>query len=184
LTDLTPIIIGFPIENELRKDVNFLNKSSIIKEGIDFEKVIPHITLWMGFVSVEDLEYVYNDFYKVFSSISLELSLRDQQIYEGVNGSVLSLGVLNCQDLSIIQNRIHHFWEPYRRSCKGYENFNDGTLLYVNDFKKHSLEGYDPHITVGFADEKGDFELINFKIDNPQIFLMGNNWTCLQGINV
>lgn len=179
-----PIIVGFPIENETLDIVKQLNVDCTRSKGIDFEKVIPHVTLWMGFVSEEDLRFVFDDFYHVFKSVYLELTFDKQEIYSGVNGDVLSLGLICSRSLSTLQNRIHHFWEPYRNKCDDFENFSIETISYINNFESCSLDNYDPHITVGFKSTLSEVSMGNVKVENPKIFLMGNNCTCLEVIAV
>ncbi len=184
LKKLLPIIIGFPIDGELLPKLVSLNNTCDKEKGVDFDIHIPHITLWMGFIKEEDLNTVIKDFYHIFRSISIALTIEKGQIFSGVNGDVLSFDIAFQRELFTLQNRIFHFWEPYRVVTECYQGFNASTLAYVNDFSEHSLTNYEPHITVGFSSEIIQLNVKKFTVENPEIFLMGNNCTCLKVISV
>jgi len=184
LKKVVPVIIGFSIESDMLSYVKTLNESCNRVDGIDFDSAVPHVTLWMGFVHEKDLHHVFEDYYCVFKNVSLDLKARCIDLFEGINGNVLSLSIINSFELETLQNRIHHYWEPYRIVQNEFQTFNKETVSYVNDFWKNSLSNYDPHITIGFCQEKTELNELNFSVNDPKIFLMGNNCTCQQVIRV
>lgn len=183
MLEITPIIIGFPLEVSLKKELVRFNQNCNPNSGIDFNVHIPHITLWMGFVQNDDLEILRKSFYKVFHNINFQTVIEDALLFNGIEGSVLSLSVLKNKSLDVLQNRIHHFFEPFRKQVKAYESFSIETLKYVNHFHEKSLDQFEPHITVGFFENNIDFKPMKIQLSNPKIFLMGNNCTCLEVIS-
>jgi 2'-5' RNA ligase len=180
-----PLIVALEIEKSIKNaQIIFdLNKSCMTNKGIDFVIHRPHISLWMGFVEKNELESLQKSFYKVFNNIQLEVQITNAIVFIGIDGNVLSLNIDKTKRLAVLQNRIHHFFEPYRMQVENHKDFSLTTLSYVNQFKDKSLENFDPHITVGFSDKKINIEPFSLNLKNPKIFLMGNNCTCLEVIS-
>lgn len=180
-----PLIVALEIEksNKNAQLIFDLNKFCNLKKGIDFEIHSPHITLWMGFVDNDDLEILKKSFYKVFYNITIQTKIENAILFNGIEGNVLSLNVKKNMLLETLQNRIHHFFEPYRKQVKAYNAFSYATINYINHFNEKSLDHYNPHITVGFAEKNVDFKPMKIQLSNPKIFLMGNNCTCLEVIS-
>ena len=181
MTQFSPIIVAFSLPEIAKRELTRLNNNCDKNKGIDFNLHIPHVTLWMGFV--EDLKSIEKEFYRVFSSLELEIQIKEQTIFHGVNGDVLSLSLERNRTLEILQNRIHHFFEPFRVHGNQNENLSENTVTYMNDFPNKSCLNYDGHITVGYSSNLAYTTLNKIKVKEPKIFLAGNNCTCLKVIH-
>lgn len=178
-----PIIVAFPIDGESLDVLYRLNQKCDLEKGIDFNTSQPHITLWMGFVSEIDALTLKKEFYNVFGNISMKVEVERLELFAGVEGEVLSASIKKSKMLYLLQNRVHHYFEPYRYKPSTYGEMNDTTVHYVNLFYTKSLEKYDPHITVGFSNKLLDLPIDSFVVSEPKIYLAGNNCTCLKVID-
>ena len=175
-----PIIVAFSMPVLINEKLVVLNDTCNKNKGIDFNSHIPHLTLWMGFV--EDVGQVKKSFYKVFKQIEIEIQIKDASIFTGINGDVLSLNISKNSTLEVLQNRIHHFLEPYRVVGED-EQLDPETLMYMNNFASKSCLNYDPHITIGYRSELLSFSIEKFKVEEPTMFLAGNKCTCVDVIH-
>ncbi|MCB9196952.1 MAG: 2'-5' RNA ligase family protein [Flavobacteriales bacterium] len=177
-----PIIIAFGFDCRSEEELKILNRSTQVEKGIDFNEVIPHLTLWMGFIRSSQIESLELSLRKVFYNPLSILKSDGLEIFKGVDGSVLSLNVERTRELELLQNRIHHFFEPFRENVKYYEGMSMNTLEYINNFQDKSLERYDPHVTIGFADSvNGDFSN-SLNMQSLSMFEAGNYCTCINRI--
>lgn len=178
-----PIIVAFPIKGESLEKVHELNEKCNLDKGIDFRFVIPHLTLWMGFVDEAKVSVLKDEFEKVFKNVSTSLVISSLDLFQGVEGTVLSVSISSNRYLELLQNRIHHFFEPFRHLPSSFTNMNEVTINYINGFSEKSLEFYDPHITIGFSDELFELTFDRFRVAEPKMFLAGNNCTCIAHID-
>lgn len=180
--ELTPILIGFPLCEEVFNWVVTENKSTDL-EKINFERQIPHVTLWMGFVRAKQIKSLNTGLQKVFQNISIESDANELQLFAGKFGSVLSLDIRLTRELNLLQNRIHHFFEPFRETGNLEGNLDQDTVEYINNFPKKSLANYEPHITIGFSRSLNERDIqTKMTLKNPVMFAMGNYCTCISCI--
>ena len=135
------------------------------------------------FIEKKELQSLIFSLNKVFSNINIDVFVNKSDLFVGIEGNVLSLQVEKTRNIELLQNRVHHFFEPYRKISKPNQKFNASTIKYVNSFSKKSLENFDPHITIGFTDQNYTIAPFTLNLRNPKIFLMGNNCTCLEVIS-
>lgn len=178
-----PVIIALEPELEFQKKIIDLNKGCDRSGGqIDFSMHIPHITLWMGFLRINHIPSLRMGLEKVFYQSKVRLSVSDVSLFEGVAGNVVSIGIQKKRELELLQNRVHHFFEPFRERVLNYQGLDSASLSYVNDFAKKSLAAFDPHITVGFCDRIPGTLDGEFFTSDPLMFEMGNHCTCIRKI--
>lgn len=178
--NLTPILVGFLPKEELQNSLIELNKS-MDHSKINLSERIPHVTLWMGFVRTKQVNSLNLGLEKIFQSVSISARFGRIEEFKNQFGSVWSLGIELNRPLYLLQNRVHHFFEPFREVCDHYEGFNETTLEYVNKFPSKSLDNYDPHITIGFGDSCDDLNLgHDLILQDPKMFDMGNFCTCVR----
>ncbi len=179
---VTPILIGFDLSSEPLERVLQLNQE-LDKTKVNFGQSIPHVTLWMGFVKSKHLAPLSLGLTKIFHDITLQTMLGELTKFENDLGSVWSWEVKKNRELDLLQNRIHHFFEPFREKCAVYEGLNESSTAYVNDFAQKSLEHYDPHITIGFGDLKPmELSSLPITLSDPKMFFIGNYCTCREEI--
>ena len=175
---LTPILIGFEVSGEILEQVLQVNKKMDCSK-IDLSSRVPHVTLWMGFVKTKQIPSLKLGLEKIFQNISITAATGKLESYENEFGSVWSLNIEINRDLYLLQNRVHHFFEPFRELSGEIESLNETTLSYINGFATKSLVSFDPHITIGFGDMQNE---INFpetiELSNPKMFELANYCTC------
>lgn len=177
-SNLKPILVGFSLPKDLNELIFEIN-ASLDTSKIDFNNRIPHVTLWMGFVKTKQLASLNLGLRKIFRNISIETDLGSLETFESQFGKVCSWELKNVRPLYLLQNRIHHFFEPFREKSEGYDDFTPETIDYINNFSTKSLDNYSPHITIGFGEEchSQDFEG-KVILNDPKMFSIANYCTC------
>lgn len=179
--DLTPVIVGFELPEDLLMKLKSINQ--LFDGKIDFEVVVPHISLWMGFIPSKQIGSLNLGLLKIFQNVEMTLSFGETRVYSGDFGKVISTDVILSRSLHLFENRIHHFFEPFRESPEDFGCLDQATVTYLNNFNRKSLDQYDPHITIAFGDRVPVFELPKqFSVRDPRMFLAGNFCTCLSVI--
>lgn len=179
---LTPILIGFPLDKHVNQEVVRVNQT-LGSSQIDFNSVIPHVTLWMGFVKTKQIEALNLGLDKIFQNVSIEVQLEKMERYDSKFGLVWSIGINLSRELYLLQNRIHHFFEPFREKATEYNGLSRETIEYINDFSSKSLDHYSPHITIGFGGENVEFHTASkIILKDPKMFKVGNYCTCTKQI--
>lgn len=177
---LTPIIIGFPLDEQVNRVIIRVNHALGSSE-IDFNSRIPHVTLWMGFVKTKQIDSLNLGLNKIFQNVSMEVGLKELELFKSQFGLVWSLELELTRSLYLLQNRVHHFFEPFREISDKFNGLSDVTVNYINDFSSKSLDNYSPHITIGMGQKEIDLELDKTIIlKDPKMFEMGDFCTCVQ----
>lgn len=181
-SNLTPIIIGFSLEKELKSQVQFFNRS-LDRSRINLETCIPHVTLWMGFVKNEQLPALNLGLEKIFRNVFIHTEVEQLTDFTNELGTSWSMSLQLNRSLYLLQNRIHHFFEPFREIGEKYEDCNSITIDYINNFVSKSLDNYSPHITIGFGDSLAvNPTFLPVFLKNPDMFEAGNYCTCVRRI--
>lgn len=176
---LKPILIGFSLGKDALTMVKAMNQQ-LDTSKINFDEQIPHVTLWMGFIKEQQVASLHLGLKKIFQNIEMTVDVKALEKFDSDFGSVFSLGIQMSRALYLLQNRVHHFFEPFRERADQYKDFDAPTLNYINNFKAKSLDNYDPHITIGFGEELSDeCSITQLQLRDPKMFLMGNNCTCM-----
>lgn len=158
-------------------------------KGLLMDGSAPHITLWMGLV--------YRDEVKVLAewvkSIDLKIILHNPEIVFKESGQMdIPLVHLVFEEGDLIRS-LHEAahrrgdahllrLEPTDIMFLGDE-ISDSTRLYTLQFHdKHSIDNFEPHITIGYGRTSffiGDEPLV---ADRVGIFQMGNACTCKKNL--
>lgn len=179
---LTPIIIGFSLEENLRSQVESFNRS-LDRSIVNLETSIPHVTLWMGFVKKKQLSALHLGLEKIFKNVSILAEVEKLSDFTNEFGTSWSMSLRLNRSLYLLQNRIHLFFEPFRETAEQYGDLNSTTLDYINNFTARSLDNYEPHITIGFGDNfVANPTFLPVFLKNPDMFEAGNYCTCIKRI--
>lgn len=173
MREVTPVLVGFEISGKLRTEVLALNKDLLSKE-INFKCHIPHLTLWMGFIYKNQLNSLNLGLRKIFSDIEIEVELNRTEIFPGILGNVLSVSIKENRQLKLLQNRIHHFFEPFRVVVEEFDGLGSPTVNYINKFPIKSLSAYEPHLTIGRSDLRKDLRIKHSKLEVLKMMELGN----------
>lgn len=156
-------------------DIIFLLPEKVVKNSIEIseknqqfsekkinlgkEKNIPHLSLWMGIISVSNLEELHQELFILSQKKSLpELTINKISNTNNDLNPIFSFVIEENKallswhyEIAKIANRFrvkseaskHHFAE---------KNINTSTLNYLNNYNKlHTKENYSAHITLGFG---------------------------------
>ena len=138
---LRPVLVGFALPEELLLEVIRLN-GDLDRSRIDFEQQIPHVTLWMGFVKERQVTPLNLGLHKVFHEVSVQTQVKDLNKFENQFGSVWSIDIQMNRSFHLLQNRVHHFFEPFREHAIDMHGFDQTTVDYINRFESKSLDNY------------------------------------------
>lgn len=149
---------------------------------LDKERCLPHITLAMGCLKEEEMREVDNvlkDTAKSFTPIKLRIipskgvkawfRIEKNGEIEELHGSVMkNMGPFFSYDVT--KDMLYKEKD---------EEIHDVTIHYIKNFsREHSLENYEPHITVGHGDM--DIEVPSFEFEAGELALchLGSFCTC------
>lgn len=176
--NLTPILIGFKLPKSILPAIIDLNQKLELIQ-INFRNCLPHVTLWMGFIPSKQIESLSLGLEKIFKNVEINIDLGTLGVFQSKFGSVLSLELILNRELYLLQNRVHHFFEPFREIAESCDGFDQATVDYVNGFSNKSLDNYTPHITIGFGAKVPEIYMPNtIKLIDPMMFRVGNYCTC------
>jgi len=147
-------IVILPPENITNKSIEF-NEKILDKQFINLnrENQIPHITLLMGGMKINDIDLIWERILKIVEKVKvLTLTINEIRVKSTYSG----LHILRTPELDELHSSMVREIMPLLRydndlSCIAeYPNVQEKTLTWLNGFSKSSiLEKYNPHITLG-----------------------------------
>ena len=161
-----------------REFVNTHNDDIVLNK----KTCLPHLTLAMGVLSIEDIPYVKEtlvDIVNKWQNKELEtLSSYKKRAWLKIRG------VASLLDLheNLMRETLPFFCtDPTEEMFYGYERqqIDPRTIEYVKNFgNHHSLKKYEPHITIGHGPTNMMFEELVFYPEKLAICHLGNFCTC------
>lgn len=149
-------------------------------------KRLPHLTLWMGAVRTDDLNFLK----EWTRTVDLKIILHHPQINRLKSASKNQrLQHLNFEESDLIRTlhkTIHQKTEAFEKCPDAdkilyAEEVSASTRFYTIDFhESHSVDNYSPHITLGYGEEELSAPSQEVILEKLGVFLMGDSCTCVK----
>lgn len=149
---------------------------SLPKLDLSVGQRLPHITVGMAFVGVDDIPVLVQRFAR--RSFSVEISGHRELIRDSTRTQYLDI-VLDSE-LKLLHEEVMTVLgelAQYSDSQRFSEDVEDRTRNYVRDFRSYAGEAYEPHITMGYGSAES-LKVLGMIDCELAIFHLGNYCTC------
>ena len=155
---------------------------------LEFSSTIPHISLMMLIVKIERLELLIQELGDLITNdlvLTLDLKIEKSSYSINSNGMLLSSwNVEKDETLISVHSDIFQLYASYHQEEIENSKVSNSEILaysgmkYVREFRtKHSLENYEPHITLGYGLVESQPKAI-FNASKIGIYQMGEHCSC------
>ena len=172
------------------EEVNLMCKEKnkeLTNRSISFDESIPHISLAMGVIKLDEIEGVKKKLNEI-SMKYLPLNLKINKIYtkKVSNGeSVSGFGIENFNELQSLHEEILNELKEYfseeveNNMLVNPDEVKESTLGIIKNFYRDSgFKNFFPHITLGVGELKEEELDIEFGVSKLSLFQLGNYCTC------
>lgn len=159
------------------------------------ENHVPHITLLQCFIKESDLQKVKSALEDIYKTIAKD-SLKAKSLFydEDKEESFAMVRIEKSAPLLEIHKKVIELVKPFivkngSEACfvqnPDGSSVSESTVEYVHEFvEKHSYENYDPHISLGVAQNtvldslaENIFKQIQFKAESLSVYQLGDHGT-------
>ena len=157
-------------------------------EKIDLgeKKNVPHISLWMGIISKNDLDRIQSELNRFFQEQTFPILQPEELIvFKSPTHDILSLNIQKTKDLLFWHQSVCDIATKYRLQKTAHStHFSENNVIlpalnYVDTFEKsHAASAYDPHITIGFGNSTKQEKFTEFYPQSLAIYQLGNYCRC------
>ncbi len=174
--------------DDVMEQIIQINQKLSNKLRLNHIDCLPHISLAMGSIEVNDLGKFQMDLYRI-ACAHKQIRVKLNEFYYTGNSDTASLclrvGVQD--DLSILHESLIKLLGSYsdrfisKDMFFGDDQIDDSSLQWVQNYKIYSsFQNFDPHITIGYGQIALKECPLEFEVSKLAVCHLGNRCTCRQ----